>query len=104
MTSWGPVSSVFLTSGAWQVGEESVEEELGWSFLSLSASGPPRVLGSWVLAPEWREPGPVSHPSQRQAGWHRDWEILSFFPLPFPYHVCLCPIHSPPRQSEFSNI
>lgn len=43
--------------------------------------------------------GPVSHSSQRQAAWHRGWEILSFFSTPFPLSF-LCPNQSPPSRGD----
>ena len=56
--------------------------------------GPPgfRALGSGSRA---GGPGPVSHSTQCQAGWHWGWEILSVF-LPPPYRFWPCPIQAPP--------
>lgn len=53
---------------------------------------------------QWSQgPGPVSQSSLRRAGWHRGWEILSFFSTPLPLSPLSCPIQSPPSGSDLSS-
>lgn len=78
-----------------------MEGERGWGH-GVPGSGF-SALGSGLRQQRLR-PGPVSQSSQRGVGWHRGWEILSFF---YPPSLSLSLLsafnRSPPRRSDLSS-